>query len=79
MYLMKAFGDLSGKRVLDAGCGRGCYAKRLLAAYPLVDNRAVQEYVNQVGRYLAAQGPRPIVYSVCCSNVPSPLPRSTLT
>jgi predicted Zn-dependent protease len=34
-------------------------AGRLLAAYPLVENRAVQEYVNQVGRYLAAQGPRP--------------------
>jgi predicted Zn-dependent protease len=34
-------------------------AGRLLAAYPLVRNEAVQRYINQVGRYLAAQGPRP--------------------
>ncbi|TLM66298.1 MAG: peptidase [Deltaproteobacteria bacterium] len=34
-------------------------AGRLLAAYPLVRNDAVQRYVNQVGRYVAAQGPRP--------------------
>jgi len=34
-------------------------AGRLLAAYPLVENRLLQQYVNQVGRYLAAQGPRP--------------------
>lgn len=34
-------------------------AGRLLAAYPLVGNDAVQLYVNQVGRYLAGQGPRP--------------------
>jgi len=33
-------------------------AGRLLAAYPLVANEALQRYVNQVGRYLAAQGPR---------------------
>ena len=34
-------------------------AGRLLAAYPLVQNAPLQSYVNQVGRYLAAQGPRP--------------------
>lgn len=34
-------------------------AGRLLAAYPLIRNEAVQRYVNQVGRYLASQGPRP--------------------
>lgn len=34
-------------------------AGRLLAAYPLVENRPLQEYVNRVGRYLANQGPRP--------------------
>lgn len=33
-------------------------AGRLLAAYPLVKNEALQRYVNQVGRYLASQGPR---------------------
>ena len=34
-------------------------AGRLLAAYPLVENDAVQRYVNQVGRYLTVHGPRP--------------------
>ncbi len=34
-------------------------AGRLLAAYPLVENRSLQAYVNLVGRYLASQGPRP--------------------
>lgn len=34
-------------------------AGRLLAAYPLVRNESLQRYVNQVGRYLASQGPRP--------------------
>lgn len=34
-------------------------AGRLLAAYPLERNEALQRYVNHVGRYLAAQGPRP--------------------
>ena len=34
-------------------------AGRLLAAYPLVPNEALQAYINQVGRYLATQGPRP--------------------
>ena len=34
-------------------------AGRLLAAYPLVDNPPLQQYVNRVGRYLASQGPRP--------------------
>ncbi|MCM2264381.1 MAG: M48 family metalloprotease, partial [Desulfuromonadales bacterium] len=34
-------------------------AGRLLAGYPLVKNDSLQRYVNRVGRYLAAQGPRP--------------------
>jgi len=34
-------------------------AGRLLAAYPLVDNPPLQQYINRVGRYLASQGPRP--------------------
>lgn len=34
-------------------------AGRLLAAYPLLDNPPLQQYVNRVGRYLASQGPRP--------------------
>ncbi|NJC88442.1 MAG: peptidase [Desulfuromonas sp.] len=34
-------------------------AGRLLAGYPLVNNDRLQRYVNQVGRYLASQGPRP--------------------
>jgi len=34
-------------------------AGRLLASYPLVKDQALQRYINQVGRYLASQGPRP--------------------
>lgn len=34
-------------------------AGQLLAGYPLVKNDPLQSYINRVGRYLAAQGPRP--------------------
>lgn len=32
--LLETFGDLNGKRVLDAGCGKGRFARALLAEYP---------------------------------------------
>lgn len=32
--LLETFGDLAGKRVLDAGCGKGRFARVLLGEYP---------------------------------------------
>ncbi|MCX6589840.1 MAG: methyltransferase domain-containing protein [Acidobacteria bacterium] len=32
--LLETFGDLNGKRVLDAGCGKGRFARALLAEHP---------------------------------------------
>jgi ubiquinone/menaquinone biosynthesis C-methylase UbiE len=32
--LLATFGDLNGKRVLDAGCGKGRFARALLAEHP---------------------------------------------
>lgn len=32
--LVETFGDLNGKRVLDAGCGKGRFARALLAEFP---------------------------------------------
>jgi SAM-dependent methyltransferase len=40
-FLLLEAGPLAGRRVLDAGCGRGCLARALLTAYPSVSLFAV--------------------------------------
>ena len=32
--MLETFGDLTGKRVLDAGCGKGRFGRVLLGEYP---------------------------------------------
>ena len=51
--ILETFGDLAGKRVLDAGCGKGRFARVLLGEYPGVRLHAMDIAVAML-RFVAA-------------------------
>jgi len=58
-FLLREAGSLAGRRVLDAGCGRGALSRALLTAYPSADLTAVDLSPEMLAHAPAGATPRP--------------------